>query len=102
MQCLPGYGECHNVTVLGSWSRAVQNGRTDPKGGGQYFFDSSANLFWTWDTPELMVKKYKEIVKAKNLGGIMAWSLGEDSSDWSRLTALAEMLKDSEDTCHSS
>jgi chitinase len=100
MYCQPGYGNCHNVTVLGSFSRALEHGQTDLAGGGQYYWDPEAHLFWTWDTPELIVKKYEEIVKGKGLGGIMAWSLGEDSADWSRLAALAEMLKKKPDeTC---
>jgi chitinase len=40
------------------------------------------------DTPALISRKFTEIVEARGLGGVMAWSAGEDSYDWSHLLAL--------------
>lgn len=92
MNCMAGYGKCDvEVTAQESWLKAVKDGKSDTKAGGNYYVDSTANLFWTWDTPEHMARKYEEIVKAKGLGGIMAWSLGEDSHDWSHLKAMQKM-----------
>ncbi|OXV10146.1 hypothetical protein Egran_02093 [Elaphomyces granulatus] len=88
--CLFDYGVCKGVDVLGSWHKAQQNGTTDEQAGGQYYFDSSVNLFWTWDTPSLISRKFTEIVKAKNLGGVMAWSFGEDTYDLSHLQAMQQ------------
>lgn len=73
---------------MDSWRRAQKNGKTDEKAGGQYYWDPKVHLFWTWDTPELIGRKFKEIVSPKKLGGVMAWSLGEDSYDWSHLEAM--------------
>jgi hypothetical protein len=36
-----------------------------------------------------MSQKFDEIVKKYKLGGVMAWSLGEDSYDWSHVRAMA-------------
>ena len=44
-----------------------------------YFFDEGERLFWTWDTEALMRRKFVDIVEGMGLGGVMAWSLGEDS-----------------------
>jgi chitinase len=32
-------------------------------------------------------------VDVENLGGVMAWSLGEDSLNWEHLTAMKEGVK---------
>ncbi|KAI4945119.1 hypothetical protein J4E91_008096 [Alternaria rosae] len=40
--------------------------------GGQYFFDAQNRLFWTWDTPELITRKFDNIVRKYKLGGVMA------------------------------
>jgi hypothetical protein len=67
-------------------------GVTDRKAGGQYYFDPANKLFWTWDTPELINAKFDAIVRKYELGGVMAWSLGEDSFDWSHIRAMAKEL----------
>lgn len=86
--CTAGYGRCDGVPVTVSWQNAVRNAKLDDKAGGEYYWDSAASLFWTWDTPDLINRKFQEIVIARGLGGVMAWSLGEDSYDWSHLKAL--------------
>jgi hypothetical protein len=70
----------------------MAHGVTDRKAGGQYYFDPANKLFWTWDTPELMSAKFDAIVHKYNLGGVMAWSLGEDSFDWSHIKTIAKEL----------
>jgi GH18 family chitinase len=40
-----------------------------------------------------MARKMSEIVAKYGLGGIMAWSLAEDSMDWSRLKAMQSGFK---------
>ncbi|KAL1954185.1 hypothetical protein VTO42DRAFT_1541 [Malbranchea cinnamomea] len=103
MNCMSGYGECRvNITAVDSWRTALEKGQADTEAGGQYYWDSAANLFWTWDTPEHMEQKFEKIVKAKGLGGIMAWSLGEDSFDWSHLATMQKMhgqLQEKPSTC---
>jgi chitinase len=66
---------------------------TDEQAGGQYYFDATNRLFWTWDTPALISRKFDQIVRKYRLGGVMAWSLGEDSFDWSHIKTMASELK---------
>lgn len=66
---------------------------TDDKAGGQYYWDKEVNIFWTWDTPALIARKFQDIVAAKNLGGIMAWSLGEDTYKFAHLDAMQNGFK---------
>ncbi|GAQ04724.1 hypothetical protein ALT_2045 [Aspergillus lentulus] len=90
--CLSDYGECKGISVTDSWRRALKDGKTDEQGGGQYYWDSTANLFWTWDTPAMIDRKFTEIVAAEKLGGVMAWSLGEDTLNWEHLKAMQKGL----------
>lgn len=73
---------------MDSWRRAQEKGTTDKKAGGQYYWDPKVNLFWTWDTPEISGRKFESVVTLKRLGGVMAWSLGEDSYNWSHVEAM--------------
>lgn len=77
----------------GAFANAMKNGKADATKGGQWYWDSSAKVYWTWDTPEFIARKMTDIVKAKKLGGIMGWSLAQDSHDWSHLRALQQGLK---------
>ncbi|PLN82555.1 putative glycosyl hydrolase, family 18 [Aspergillus taichungensis] len=88
--CLSDYGECKGTSVIDSWRRAEKNGKTDTKAGGQYFFDKDVNLFWTWETVPLVERKFKEIVDAEKVGGVMAWSLGEDTLDFALVKAMGK------------
>ncbi|KAF2014598.1 carbohydrate-binding module family 18 protein [Aaosphaeria arxii CBS 175.79] len=85
---------CTDNDVAGSWQLAAQNGVTDEEEGGQYFYDKANSLFWTWDTPELITRKFKDIVSTYGLGGVMAWSLGEDSNDWSHIHQISKDLSE--------
>lgn len=86
--CQSDYGTCDGVSTTDSFKKALTAGQTDKELGGQWYWDSAADIFWTWETPELMAQKFTEIVQAKGLGGVMAWSLAEDSYDWSHLLAM--------------
>lgn len=81
--------------VAESWKRAQKDGKTDEEKGGQYFWDKDANIFWTWDTPELISRKFKDIVDAKKLGGVMAWSLGEDTLQFAHVEAMQKGVRQS-------
>lgn len=74
--------------VEGDFLNAITNGQVDAEGGGAWYWDAAKEVFWTWDTPELIARKFDEIVTPKGLGGVMAWSLAQDSHDWSRFKAL--------------
>ncbi|KAH7408011.1 extracellular chitinase [Cadophora sp. MPI-SDFR-AT-0126] len=91
--CQADYGVCNTTSITTLFQNAMTNGITDEVAGGQYYYDKSSNLFWTWDTAELIAKKFDQIVKAKGLGGVMAWSAGEDSHDWGHILALQAGVK---------
>ncbi|KAI4614017.1 hypothetical protein J4E80_006707 [Alternaria sp. BMP 0032] len=89
--CQHAFGTgCTDVDVTASWQLAAKYGVTDEVAGGQYYFDAQNRLFWTWDTPELITRKFDNIVRKYKLGGVMAWSLGEDSADWSHIRQMAK------------
>ncbi|KAJ5613667.1 hypothetical protein N7528_007321 [Penicillium herquei] len=96
--CLSDYGTCKGISITDSWRRAQKDGKTDEDLGGQYYWDPDYNIFWSWDTPDLIARKFQEIVDAKKLGGIMAWSLGEDTYKWEHLSAMQDGLKKSAST----
>ncbi|OTB04396.1 glycoside hydrolase family 18 protein [Hypoxylon sp. CI-4A] len=66
----------------------LSSGQADAENGGQWFWDSATSYFWTWDTPDFIAQKFDEIIKARGLGGVMAWSLGEDDSSWTYVKAI--------------
>jgi len=78
--------------VAASWQRAQSGAQYDAQAGGEYFFDSQSNIFWTWDTEDIMEKKFSEIVDPLKVGGVMAWSLGEDSAGWKHIAAISSQL----------
>jgi hypothetical protein len=91
--CWHAFGTgCTDPDVAGSWQIAASEGVADEKLGGRYFFDAANKLFWTWDSPEFIAEKFEKIVRKYKLGGVMAWSLGEDSADWSHIGKISEEL----------
>ena len=82
--------------VSASFRKALAGGKYDDQQGGHYFWDSEENIWWTWDTPKVIERKFSAILQKKDLGGVFAWGLGEDAGDWSHLKALtAGVLKTS-------
>lgn len=91
--CQKDYGTCTDETsktTSESFADALNNGQLDAEAGGMWYIDTEASLFWTWDTPELITQKFTDIIAAKGLGGIMAWSLAEDSYKWEHLKAMQD------------
>lgn len=82
-------GTCHDRNVPAS----LPSGRKDDANGGQWYVDQQTNTFWTWDTPESIAQKFTDIVVPLQLGGIMAWSFGEDSFDYAHIKALQNGYK---------
>lgn len=80
--------EKENFAAGGAFPEALKNGKTDVTLGGAWYWDAAEKVYWTWDTPELIARKFKEIVVEKKLGGAMAWSLAQDSYDWSHFKAM--------------
>ena len=79
--------------VSASFKRAMAHGKYDSDGGGHYIWDSEENIWWTWDTPDAIARKFPAIVDKKNLGGAFAWGLGEDADDFTHLKALTSEMK---------
>ncbi|KAI0126316.1 glycoside hydrolase family 18 protein [Xylariales sp. AK1849] len=71
-----------------SFANALTDGTYDDVGGGYHYFDEDEDLWWTFDTPTAILKKFPSIVKAKRLGGVFAWGLGEDAPEFSHLRAV--------------
>ncbi|MCJ1437724.1 hypothetical protein MMC27_007111 [Xylographa pallens] len=71
-----------------SYQRAMEHGRYDAEAGGHYYWDTEENLWWSWDTPEAIARKFPFIVKEKGLGGVFAWALGEDAQGFVHLKAV--------------
>ncbi|KAI0439582.1 carbohydrate-binding module family 18 protein [Xylaria telfairii] len=97
--CQFGYGRCDGPDVIASFERARENFMYDQQNGGVWYFDetTSPKLFWTWETIDTMTLKFYEIANSPkyNLGGISAWSLGENSGGFEyvrRLQNLTSLL----------
>lgn len=91
--CQAAYGTCTGPDTASSFTKALAHGKLDRKAGGMWYWDRAAELFWTWDTPALMERKFRQIIEPLGLGGVMAWSLGEDSADWEHIQAVSHLVK---------
>jgi GH18 family chitinase len=76
-----------------SFKNALSHGVYDVENGGYYYWDAKENIWWTWDTPGAILKKFPLIIEEKKLGGVFPWGLGEDAWDWTHLKALNEGVK---------
>ncbi|KAK8121867.1 glycoside hydrolase family 18 protein [Apiospora sp. TS-2023a] len=80
--------------VAHSFQRALSEGMYDKLGGGYYFEDHDTGLpdalFWTFDTPDAIAKKFPSIVEPNALGGVFAWGLGEDAPEFAHLKAVSD------------
>ncbi|MCJ1393320.1 hypothetical protein MMC18_006192 [Xylographa bjoerkii] len=71
-----------------SYQIAMENGQYDGEAGGHYYWDSEEDLWWSWDTPEAIARKFPAVVEQKGLGGVFAWALGEDADGFVHLKAV--------------
>lgn len=92
--CQPGFGACNGTSTLTSFQAALKNGKTDEVNGGEWYWDPAGPFFWTWDTPALVSRKFDEIVNGLGIGGVSAWSLGEDSNNYSLIKAIQSGVRD--------
>jgi GH18 family chitinase len=66
----------------------LANSKTDEIQGGQWYWDSEGPFFWSFETADLIKQKFRDIVAARGLGGVAAWSLAEDSHDFALIKAI--------------
>lgn len=79
--------------VAASYEKAIVYGSFDDENGGHYYWSSKENLWWSWDTPGAIAKKFPAIMEKKGLGGAFAWGLGEDADEFTHLRALTAEMK---------
>ncbi|KAK3329836.1 glycoside hydrolase superfamily [Apodospora peruviana] len=90
--CQSGFGHCEGPSITDSFKKAIAHPRYAWPEGAAWFWDEQTNIFWSWETPELIHLKLAKVVSGRALGGVMAWSLAEDSNDWSHLRAMQHGL----------
>jgi GH18 family chitinase len=78
-----------------SFKKALGNAQYDEVHGGNYYWDSDENIWWTWDTTHAITNKIPMIVEKKGLGGVFAWGLGEDAPEFRHLKALTAAYTES-------
>ncbi|KAM4068168.1 glycosyl hydrolases family 18 domain-containing protein [Hirsutella rhossiliensis] len=77
-----------------AFAEALKKGNLDSERGGQWYWDPATKKYWTWDTPQLVTRKFNDIVKPMQLGGVFAWSMTEDSNDWGHIKAMQAGVKE--------
>lgn len=94
------YHDAVPAEVANSFRKALSEGTYDEVGGGYYYLDDDTgmedDLFWTFDTPDAIGKKFPLVVEAKGLGGVFAWGLGEDAPEFAHFKAVADGLVSSQ------
>ena len=75
-----------------SYERAMAHGQYDSDGGGHYYWDFEEDIWWSWDAPDAIAKKFPAIMGKKKLGGAFAWGLGEDADDFVHLQKLTSEM----------
>lgn len=75
-----------------SFSRALLNGHYFQDGSYGYW-DQHEQRWWTFDTEAVIEQKIKDLVGSMQLGGVFAWGLGEDATDFRRLAATIQAVR---------
>ena len=79
--------------ISASFERAMVYGKYDSEDGGHYYWDPDEDLWWSWDTPDAIARKFPAIMEKKGLGGAFAWGLGEDADGFTHLMALSDEVE---------
>ena len=73
-----------------SFEKALRDGEYDQERGGYWYWDEGENLFWTFDTPEAISRKFPLVLDKKEVGGVFAWGLGEDAPAFRHFEAVSD------------
>ncbi|CBY01085.1 similar to 42 kDa endochitinase [Plenodomus lingam JN3] len=79
--------------LVKSFSKALKHGEYDQVGGGHYYWDEEERLFWSWDTAEAIERKLKTAFDMRRIGGVFAWGLGEDATEFRHLKAANKEVR---------
>lgn len=79
--------------VAESFAKAVNFGVYDEGQGGYYYWDEAEDLWWTFDTPDAIKRKFPAILGQRRLGGVFAWGLGEDAPLFRHFATLSDELE---------
>lgn len=82
--------KCSGFSAISEFKGALAKGKLDAAAGGEWYWDQTNDVFWSWETPALIIRKYKDIVLNKGLAGTFAWSYGEDSYNYELIAAMRE------------
>ncbi|ROW17233.1 hypothetical protein VPNG_01416 [Cytospora leucostoma] len=74
------------------FQRAMIRGTYDAVGGGSFSWDAQDKRWGTWETLESIKRKFERLVLSYGLGGVFAWSLGEDAPFFDHLRALDDSI----------
>ncbi|CAA9957831.1 glycoside hydrolase family 18 protein [Pyrenophora teres f. maculata] len=75
--------------IAASFQKAMQEGHIDLELGGWWYWDLENNLFWSWDTADIIYNKCLSYVPRFGLGGLASYSAPMDSRDWRRMIKTA-------------
>ena len=81
------------IEVAASFQKAMAHGRYDIDGGGHYYWDAEEHIWWSWDSPDAIGKKFEKVMGRKGLGGAFAWGLGEDADEFVHFDRLSEEMR---------
>lgn len=77
-----------------SFEKALAQGTLDKESGGHCYWDEDEDLWWSFDTADVIVnEKIPRILQKRKLGGVFAWGLGEDGPKFEHFTAMSRAWK---------
>jgi GH18 family chitinase len=93
----PAPANVNGAKVAESFQRALKYGKYEYKGGGYYYWDGSddlQNIWWTFDTPDAIKRKFPLVVEERGLGGVFAMGIGEDAPNYDHFNAFIRGVED--------
>lgn len=91
--CQPAFSGAacaENLDLRRSFAQAAQAPVVDDDAGAVAYWDSANRVFWTWETPAMITRKFRDIVAPGGVGGVFAWNLGQDTFNWEHLLLIKD------------